>query len=65
MRGEKKRKRKKKKEEKRIGEGLMLLEILHLAIQVHKLVIMFTKSKASTDSWAYTLQHPSPQDGQT
>lgn len=42
----------KKKEEKRIAEGLMPLEIPHLAIQVHKLIVMFTKSKAGTDSWA-------------
>lgn len=40
-----------KEEEEGIAIGLMALEILHLGIQVHKLAMMFIRSKASTDSW--------------
>jgi len=40
-----------KEEEEGIPCGLMPLEILHLDTQVHKFAIMFTRSKASTDSW--------------
>lgn len=40
-----------KEEEEGIACGLTPLEILHLHVQVHKVAIMFTRSKASIDSW--------------
>lgn len=53
-----------KEEEEGITIGLMTLEILHLGIQVHQLAMMFTRNKASTDSWLKTLEHLSQQDNQ-
>lgn len=53
-----------KEEEEGMAIGLMILEILHLGIQVHQPAMMITRSKASTDSWLETLEQLSQQDNQ-
>lgn len=50
--------------EKDEEEGIAIGLILHLGIQVHQLAMMFTRSKASTDSWLETPEQLTQQDNQ-